>query len=972
MSEEQKSVGGFKDTLNLPTTKFPIRPNHKVDDPALIARWKRDNLYEKTFNKNQGNEKYILHDGPPYANGHIHLGHAYNKILKDIATKAQRMAGKHVPVTPGWDCHGLPTEIKVIKEQPGLTGLALIQACRAYANEWVNVQREEFIRLGVVMDWDHPYLTMNPHYESMAIRAFGKFVEGGYIEKKKKTVPWCPSDQTVLATAEIEYKERKDPSLYVEFPLTGETIKKLAPELAHHKVSLLIWTTTPWTLPLNRAVLIKPGATYQIIKSGDRYVIVGSTLVDKLCATAGITKEVVAQVTAEQLGGQKVQHPFITQLQIPIILDDSVSLEDGTACVHCAPGCGPEDYEVGVKNNLEIFSPVSSDGRYQVGIEPHELEGMPVAEGQIWVIKKLAENGNLFFKGSIKHNYPHCWRCHNGLIFRATNQWFCNLSQNNLKEKALNAINEITFVPERSKNYLSATIGGRLEWCLSRQRLWGVPIPAVVCTNCDQVIITSELIEFVARGVEKQGIEYWSEINVHELPFKFSCTKCNGTAFAKERDSLDVWFDSGISHYAVLAHNPALAFPANVYLEGIDQHRGWFQSSLLTSLVLEGKACTKSFVTHGFTVDQKGHKMSKSLGNVVSPDELIAQIGTDGLRLWASSSEYGGDAVVSKELLGNVAEVYRKIRNTCRFLLSNLYDFDIEKDAVAFDQMTVLDHYALEQLFFVNNSIRASYERMDFTGVFHQLSEYCAKELSSFYLDVVKDRLYVEKAHGHERRSAQTACWHILDSLTKLMAPILSFTAEYISDEYQKNKDESIHLQSFNDLKEILQSMMAQIDQHAVAGTDWYPFEGRAQETAQKIDQMSFIAEREEQWELLKKIRSAILKAIEQQREVGTIKHSLEARVTVYFSLNQQQTVILNDFIKTLEQHKQTIEQFFKEFLIVSQFIVVSKESELNQSELTGLSVKVEHAYGSKCPRCWHWDVTQHPEHLCNRCQKLI
>ncbi len=972
MPEEKKSLGGFKDTLNLPTTQFPIRPNHTVDDPELIARWKRDNLYEKAFKKNEGNEKYILHDGPPYANGHIHLGHAYNKILKDIATKAQRMAGKHVPVTPGWDCHGLPTEIKVVKEQPGLSGLALIQACRAYAREWVTIQKEEFIRLGVVMNWDHPYLTMDPHYESMAIRAFGKFVEGGYIEKKKKTVPWCPSDQTVLATAEIEYQERKDPSLYVEFPLVHESLKKIAPQLSHEKVSLLIWTTTPWTLPLNRAVLIKPGATYQIIKAGEKYVIVGSTLVDKVCATAGIEKEVIAEVKAEQLAGNKVQHPFISQLFVPIIADDSVSLEDGTACVHCAPGCGPEDYEVGVKNGLEIFSPVSSDGNYLLGIEPHELEGMPVSEGQIWVIRKLAGDGNLFFKGTIKHNYPHCWRCHNPLIFRATNQWFCNLSQHNLKEKALSAINEINFVPERAKNYLSATIGGRLEWCLSRQRLWGVPIPAVVCTNCEHVIVTTELIDFVARGVEKQGIEYWTEVGVHELPFKFSCTRCKGTVFAKERDSLDVWFDSGISHYAVLTQNPQLAFPADAYIEGIDQHRGWFQSSLLTSLVLEQKACTKSFVTHGFTVDQKGHKMSKSLGNVVSPEELITQIGTDGLRLWASSSEYGGDAVVSKELLSNVAEVYRKIRNTCRFLLSNLYDFDSKKDAVLLEKLMVLDHYALEKLFFVNASVRAAYERMDFTAVFHQLSEYCAKELSSFYLDVVKDRLYVEKANGLERRSAQTACFYILDTMTKLMAPILSFAAEYITDDYQKNKTESVHLQSFNNLHEIWDSMLAQIDQHAVAGTDWYPFEGHAQETAQKIDQMSFLAEREAQWELLKKIRSAILKAIEQQRELGTIKHSLEGRVTVHFDLNEQQTIILNDFIKQLEKHKQTVEQFFKEFLIVSQLSIVSKAAGLNESEIPGLLVKVEHAYGTKCPRCWQWDITEHEQQLCNRCQRII
>jgi isoleucyl-tRNA synthetase len=934
---EEKSPVSFKDTLNLPTTTFPIRPNHVVDDAALLERWQKDKLYEKAFKLNEGTPKFILHDGPPYANGHIHLGHAYNKILKDIISKSQRMAGKHVPVTPGWDCHGLPIEIKVKKEQPDLHGLALIEACRAYAHQWINVQRNEFKQLGVVMDWDRPYLTMDPTYEAATIRAFGIFITDGYMEKKKKTVPWCFHDQTVLATAEIEHKERKDPSIYVRFPLQPQTIKKLIPTLADKEVSLLIWTTTPWTLPLNRAVLAKPGAVYQVVKTGEQYLIIGKPLVEKIMALNTSSYEIVNELKAEILSGIKVAHPFIENLFVPIILDDSVSLEDGTAFVHCAPGCGPEDYEVGIKNNLEIFSPISADGKYLPGIEPHELEGMLVTDGQIWVIKKLAELNRTWFKGSIKHNYPHCWRCHNGLIFRATNQWFCNLSHGNLKQEALKTIDKISFLPERSSNFLRATIEGRLEWCLSRQRTWGVPIPALLCINCENVLITPELIEFVARGVEKQGIEYWHELQVHKLPFKLVCSNCKSTAFAKERDILDVWFDSGISHYAVLKENPALGFPADMYLEGIDQHRGWFQSSLLTSLVLEKTAPMKSILTHGFTVDEKGHKMSKSIGNVVSPEEMIKQMGTDGLRLWTSSIDYSGDAIVSKELLNNVSEVYRKIRNTCRFLLSNLYDFDAKKDLVSLDELTVIDHYALEQLYYLNVSVRTAYETGDLTAVFHKLSDYCAKELSAFYLDVIKDRLYTERPDGQLRRSAQTACWYILDTMIRLMAPVLSFTAELVSDLYQKEKKDSVHLQAFNDLSIVWKSMIARADQSSVKGIDWYPFEGRAQETADKIRESAFIAESKEQWELLKEMRSAILKAIEVKRAENIIKHSLEARVTIHFDFGDQKNAILNDFIAKLEKHKESVEQFFQEFLIFSQFLVAISPKNLQESDLKGI-----------------------------------
>lgn len=970
----------FKDTLNLPRTDFPIRPNAKEDDPQMLDRWDKEKLYEKTFELNKGKQQFILHDGPPYANGHIHIGHAYNKILKDIITKSQRMLGKHVPVTPGWDCHGLPIELKVSKENQGASPQELKKACRKYAQQWIDTQRAEFKRLGVLMDWDNPYQTMNFEYESAILKAFSHFVADGYIERKNKTVPWCPSCQTVLASAEIEYQERKDPSIYVRFPLTPDTVSGLAQQieifdkeghkqdvLAGKEVSFLVWTTTPWTLPLNRAVLLKPKSEYVILDIKGDYIIVGKQLADKICAMLDIEKKEIATFSSDDLGkiGPQAQHPFVEDLIIPVILDNSVLLDDGTACVHSAPGCGPDDYEVGVKNNLEIFSPISPDGTYTVGIVPKELEGMPVADGQIWVIKKIAGNGTLLHKASIRHPYPHCWRCHNGLIFRATKQWFCDLSRSNLKTKVLQAIDGITTIPEKSVNRLKATVDGRLEWCLSRQRVWGVPIPSLLCIKCDYTYITPGLIEKVAAGVEKEGIEFWDNVDPHDLlPKGFACPLCTGTEFKKEKDILDVWFDSGVSHSAVLYENDKLGFPADLYLEGKDQHRGWFQSSLLTSMVLHGKAPMKTILTHGFTVDKKGHKMSKSVGNVVAPQEMIDKIGTDGLRLWVSSIDCAGDAVVSDVLTKNVGQVFRKIRNTCRFLLSNMYDFDFEKDAVPLDKMMPIDRYALQQLYVLNSTIIEHYKAFDFTAIFHALGDYCTVNLSSFYLDIVKDRLYVEKSDGLPRRSAQTVCWYILDTLTRLVAPIMSFTAEQLTDNFQKNKTESIHLQEFASLDNVWSSFAKY---YQVARPDHPALES----VTSHVERMNFITKEEAQWKLLKDIRSAILKAIEGLREQGTIKHSLEARVTVHL---QEDTIkeALRFFINELGVAGKTMDAFFKEFLIVSQFEVADSPDGLAESELKGLHVKVEKAQGDKCPRCWNWDETDHEHKLCRRCQSIL
>lgn len=963
MSESENKKVSFKDTLNLPHTNFPIRPNHKEDDAALLQRWENENLYKRSFEKNKGEEKFILHDGPPYANGHTHLGHAYNKTLKDIVCKSQRMMGKHVPVTPGWDCHGLPIEFAVKKENPTAEGDALKKACREYAHKWIEVQKHEFKQLGVLMNWQEPYLTMDFGYEAHTLNAFGMLVEKGYIERKNKTVPWCPSCQTVLASAEIEYQDRKDPSLYVLFGLDKDSCTALFPQLTSKPISLLVWTTTPWTLPLNRAVLLKPNAEYAILETENNYVIVGKARASAIAQLLNISENIVAEFNAQDLVSLKAQalHPFIAEFSTPILSDDSVLTDDGTACVHNAPGVGPIDYEVGIKNNLEIYSPISPDGKYTQEINIPELVGMPVAQAHGWVIQKLTDANTLLLKTSIKHSYPHCWRCRGGLIFRATKQWFCDLARNNLKEKACESVSRIQMLPAASHNRFEATIEGRLEWCLSRQRVWGVPIPALICDACDFVYTNKEFIAEVARKVAKEGIEYWDKVAVEALLnpgfgsatdpitgmvyassvnsiFRITpesrCPQCTIGELRKETDILDVWFDSGISHYAVLQQNPALQYPADMYLEGKDQHRGWFQSSLLTSMIIEQSPCTKTIVTHGYTVDAQGRKMSKSLGNGVAPQEIMDQIGTDGLRLWASSIDNAGDVVVSDVLLKNVQEVFRKIRNTCRFLLSNINDFDITTDAIAVEKMNSIDQYAMQDLFEFNQEVMHAYTDYNFTRVFHALGNYCAVNLSAFYLDIVKDRLYVEKHDGLQRRSAQTVCWHILDTMTKLMAPILSFTAEHIADEYQKGKTDSIHLQKF-----------------AVVQQMWEQNDG---------------------WEILKSMRSALLKAIELQREKQIVKHSLEAQVTLYIDPAADFATKINAFFMNMNEKGESAESFLKEFLIVSQCTIQANKSDLQETELKGLFARVEHAQGVKCPRCWQWDNSTDSDGLCQRCEKIV
>jgi len=947
--ETEKTVLSYKDTLNLPTTDFPIRAQSHIFDKQVLERWEAEQLYVKTAAHNKGKKSFILADGPPYANGNIHLGHAYNKILKDIVTKSERMSGKHVPVIPLWDCHGLPIEFKVAGENPGIKEdpIALKKACREYAQKWVDVQKQEFRDLGVMMRWDQSRTTMDPVYEAQTLRAFGTMVGKEYVARKQKTVPWCMHCETVLANAEIEYEDRKDPSIYVQFPFSDEVTSKLFTQVAGKKVGLLIWTTTPWTLPLNRAVVLKPGAKYQLVEMNDNLVILGKELVGKVAGVLEATPTVIAEFDAELLIGQKVTHPFVEGLQVPVIGDPFVSLEDGTACVHSAPGCGPEDYEIGVKNNLEIFSPITVNGRYTDEIEPKDLSGMLVTDGQWAVLKKLDLAGNLLSKKSLRHSYPHCWRCRKGLIFRATKQWFCDLSKHDLRDRALEAITELRMIPETGRNRLSATVSGRLEWCLSRQRSWGVPIPAISCDDCDDVHLTTDVVEKVAQGVEKDGIEYWDKVEVSTLIPSGTCQKCGSDKLRKEADILDVWFDSGVSHFAMLSEGVDISYPADMYLEGKDQHRGWFQSSLLTSLALNETPAMKEILTHGFTVDSKGRKMSKSIGNVVSPTEIVGKIGLDGLRLWVASNDYDSDPIVSQNLMNNVSEVYRKIRNTCRGLLLNLNDFDADKDLVSLDKMLLIDQYALCGLHDLNESIQQSYRDRKTTAVFHDLADYCVKDVSAFYLDIVKDRLYVEKANGLERRSAQTVCYYMVNTLAKLMAPILSVTAELISDISQKDKKVSIHLQDFEDLNWVVDKLFAQ-----------------------KQNEKS---EFNDSWDAMRDVRNAVLKSLEELRGQGVIKHSLDAKVTLCVSSYENYAKI-EQLFEMVVQQGQSVERFLKEYFIVSQVKVVSDAGDMQQVT-PGIFVTSAKADGGKCARCWQWEVTDlfdGDRQLCNRCQKAL
>lgn len=933
MAETEKR--SYKTTLNLPTTSFSIRANAAEKEPELRARWAEHEVQTQYFGRICEQKSFVLHDGPPYANGSIHMGTALNKVLKDIVLRSQRMLGKNISYRPGWDCHGMPIEFKVAAEYGQLRyddPAAFKKKCREYARQWQEKQSEDFQALGVFADWENPYLTMRPSYQADILRSLATFIEKGHIERKGKTVPWCFHCQTVLANAEIEYEDRKDPSCYVLFAAENKTHDGLS-------LSFLIWTTTPWTIPLNRAVVLHPDSQYAIVKLDDaRAMVVGAGLVEKLSAAFDRELEVLATIHSSELVGMKVRNPVVDDLTVPVISDDSVLTTDGTACLHSAPGCGPEDYLMGVKNGLEIYSPLAPDGTYTDEVKPAALVGEPITEAQWWVLKQLKGRGALVHKTSIRHSFPHCWRCHNGLMFRATDQWFCSLSRNNLVDRSREELENVSFVPSWGKTRLDSFLSHRTEWCISRQRSWGIPIPALFNTDTGEAFLSESFVRAIADKVAEHGVEYWDTVTVAQLReqglLPDALAVLPDEKIIKESDILDVWFDSGVSHTAVIKAQGG-ELPVDMYLEGSDQHRGWFQSSFLSSMVMYGARQTKAIVTHGFVVDEKGHKMSKSKGNVIYPQDIIKKYGADVLRLWVASVDFERDVPISEKALTQVAEVYRKIRNTCRFLLANLYDFDPETDSVAPSDMRLIDRRAIANVFMLNKEVSAHYKSYAFSNIVQALAHYCTVHLSAHYLDMSKDRLYVEAADSTARRSAQTAQYVILQVLNRLIAPILVYTADdvYTSTPYAQVKP-SVHLEQF------VTTLYA-----TYVGSDTV-------------------------WDALPKLREEILRGIEKQREAGVIKHSLEAAVMLYIAADSPYGKTLSDLVTQLGE--QSLASFFKEWLIVSQFCLADSGADLAQTGCDGVSLGVMHADGVKCPRCWHWTQSEYEDGLCGRCAKIL
>ena len=902
----------YKETLNLPQTSFPMKANLVKKEPEQLSHWEASKIYHRIREVSKGRPTYILHDGPPYANGHIHMGTALNKILKDIVVKSHQMSGFDSIYVPGWDCHGLPIEHQVDKElgekKAGLSVIDIRKRCAAYAEKWIDIQRNEFKRLGVFGEWENPYLTMVKKYAATIVREFGKFALNGSLYKSKKPIYWCTSCKTALAEAEVEYHDHTSPSIFVKFPLISDPAE-LAPELAGKKVSLIIWTTTPWTIPANLGIAVHPDFDYVAVDVGEEVFILAEGLLFA-CMTGFDIQDykVIAHIPATAMENKKARHPLIDRESL-IVLADYVTLEAGTGLVHTAPGHGREDFETGLRYNLDIYSPVDDDGRFTDDVQ--FFAGQFVFDANKNVNGKLREVGALLLEEDITHSYPHCWRCKNPVIFRSTPQWFISMDQTGLRKRTLECIDQVTWIPSWGRDRIYSMIENRPDWCISRQRTWGIPITVFYCTKCGEVLVNQDVIDNVASAMEKDGSDVWFMKEASELLPAGTVCSCGGKEFTKETDILDVWFDSGVSHAAVLEARDYLRRPADMYLEGSDQHRGWFHSSLLTCVGTENMAPYKSVLTHGFVVDGEGKKMSKSFGNVISPDEIIKKHGAEILRLWVAAEDYRDDIRLSDEILQRLTEAYRRIRNTCRYLLGNLSDFDPDKDSVDYPELLDIDRYVLLRLQALIARVRAAYDSFNYHIVYHSIYNFCTLDMSAFYLDVLKDRLYTKPAASKERRSAQTAMHRILDGLVRLMAPIVSFTAEEVWQLQPKKADdaaESVHMTVFPDVDESL------------------------------IDE-----ELSERWEKIQEIRGEITKVLERARKEKSIGHPLDARVYIY----------ADEPLKTFVG--ENIEEL-RAATIVSDVVLSPDEPAdgVYESEtLAGLKLRVAAAPGDKCPRCW-------------------
>ncbi|HUF24799.1 MAG TPA: isoleucine--tRNA ligase [Vicinamibacterales bacterium] len=793
----------WKDTLNLPRTGFSMKANLHEAEPRMLAKWESLRLYERLREARSGRPTYVLHDGPPYANGPIHTGRAMNKILKDFVVRARSMAGFDAPYVPGWDCHGLPIELQVEKQLGGkraeLSSGDFRRACRAYAEKYVELQKADFKRFGVMGDWDHPYLTMSPEYQAWIVRALGKFVERGLVYKGKKPVHWCLRDRTALAEAEVEYEDHTSPSIYVEFPLSADDNGELGrrvPALAGRDVSVLIWTTTPWTIPSNLAIAFHPELDYAARDVDGRAVIVAAELADTVAAKVGrVFGAPVATMKGTAFEGVRFRHPFYERDSLGV-LGDYVTLEQGTGAVHTAPGHGSDDFLTGRRYGLEPYAPILPNGRFDPSLAI--VGGLKVFEANPVVEQALAERGRLWHREDLVHSYPHCWRCHNPVIFLATSQWFVRMDP--LREPARAAIGSVKWHPAWGRERMAGMVESRPDWCISRQRWWGVPIPALACEACGESMLTKAQVDRAADIFERDGADAWYDRPTQDfVPAGLSCAKCGGTVFERERNILDVWFDSGSSHEAVLGLRRELTWPADLYLEGTDQYRGWFQSSLLVALGTRGRAPYKEVLTHGFVVDEDGRKMSTSRGNVVAPEVIIKQSGADVLRFWVATVDYREEVRLGKTVIARVVEAYRKLRNTFRYLLSNTYDFDPSRDMVAEADMVEVDRFMLARYAAVASGMREAYDTHDFQRVSQLLNTFVTVELSAFYLDASKDRVYTQAPGSRERRSAQTVMYLIADGLARLAAPLVPFLAEDVWTFLPGTREDSVHLAAFPD-----------------------------------------------------------------------------------------------------------------------------------------------------------------------------
>ncbi len=920
----------YNHTLNLPRTDFPMRAGLPRKEPEQIKKWEEGDFWHALMKHNEGKPLFVLHDGPPYANGDIHLGTAMNKILKDFIMRYKNMSGFKAPYVPGWDTHGLPIERKAI-DKVGLDRrsgdpVEFRGHCRDFALSHIKTMTEQFKRLGVIGDWENPYRTLNPAFEARQIEVFGEMALKGYIYKGLKPVYWCPHDETALAEAEIEYANDPCDSVYVKFEVEDDKGKLFSHGAEKGRTYFIIWTTTTWTLPGNVAICLGPKFDYALIKAGDDSFIVAAALADKAMKAGGVSSyDVLATFPGKELEGITAKHPFLDRKSL-VIVGNHVTLESGTGCVHTAPGHGVEDFEV-CRNypQLPIVVPVDDKGRLTK--EAGMFEGLTTDKANAAIRDHLKETGALFAVEHITHQYPHCWRCKHPVLFRATEQWFCSVDD--IKHATFEAIHGVKWLPEWGEERITAMVRDRSDWCISRQRLWGVPIPIFYCKKCGKPLITRESIDAVAALFRKEGADaWWTHTAAEILPEGTACS-CGGTEFTKEKDVMDVWFDSGVTHAAVLAERPDLHWPAEIYLEGNDQYRGWFQSSLLTSIAWKGVAPYKMVITHGMVVDGDGRKMSKSLGNGIIPGDIVKRYGADILRLWVASSDYQGDVRVSDGILGQLSEVYRKIRNTARFILGNISDFDPKRDSVPFDQLEPIDKWAVWRLDELQKTVVAAYEGYEFHTIFHAVHNFCVLDMSTFYLDVLKDRLYVEKADSPTRRAAQTVIYRVLNSLTRLVAPILVFTSEEIW-RYLPHEPEDTS---------VMYAGMPELSGQVFDKT----FTGR--------------------WERLHAVRDDVQKALELSRTKKEIGKSLDAEVTLCASGE------LYDFLRSVESELPTV-------LIVSGVRLEKDGKGAFTGEMEGLSVTVVHAHGEKCARCWTYSDTvgssaKHPD-LCSRCAGIV